>query len=140
MQPSVRSAPAARMLEATYPGTTEQIRYVRADLRAVLEDCPAADDVVLCASELAGNAVLHSRSRLPGGIFTVRVAVIEGACIRIAVVDNGGPWGNCAEVAEAGRHGLDIVRVLARKWGVEGDDSARIVWAALDWPRTEEAH
>ena len=39
------------------------------------EDCPRADDVILCASELAANAALHSRSRLPGGTFTVRATV-----------------------------------------------------------------
>src|SRR6266478_3363036 len=43
-------------------GTTEQIRAVRADLRGLLGDCPMADDVILCASELAANAAIHSRS------------------------------------------------------------------------------
>jgi hypothetical protein len=37
----------------TYPGTADQIRVVRADLRALLDDCPMADDVLVCASELA---------------------------------------------------------------------------------------
>ena len=137
MQPSLRSVPAATMLEATYPGTTEQIRYVRADLRAVLGDCPAADDVVLCASELAANAVLHSRSRLPGGFFTVKFTVVEGGFIRIEVEDDGGPWGDCEPVAEPGRHGLDIVQAIAGNWGIEGDDSGRIACATIDWPPTE---
>jgi len=68
--------PAPRALalatSVTYPGTTEHIRIVRADLRAVLHECPMADDVILCVSELAANAVVQSRSRLPGGTFTVR--------------------------------------------------------------------
>ena len=73
--------PAARTIglrttEAAYPGGTEQIRAVRADLRAVLEGCPRADDVILCASELAANAdaprgaLLYprcSRGELKGG-------------------------------------------------------------------------
>ena len=69
--PAPRTLPQ-RTTEATYPGGTEHIRAVRADLRAVLDDCPSADDVILCASELAANAAQHSRSRLPGGTFTVR--------------------------------------------------------------------
>ena len=54
-----------RTTAVTYPGGTEHIRAVRADLRAVLDDCSRADDVILCASELAANASQHSRSRLP---------------------------------------------------------------------------
>jgi anti-sigma regulatory factor (Ser/Thr protein kinase) len=34
-----------------------------------------ADDVILCASELAANAATHSRSRLSGGTFTVRIKI-----------------------------------------------------------------
>jgi anti-sigma regulatory factor (Ser/Thr protein kinase) len=51
-----------------------------------------ADDVILCASELAANAAVHSRSRLPGGSFTVRAKIDPGHCARIEVDDNGGPW------------------------------------------------
>ena len=64
-----------RTTEVTYPGGTEYIRAVRADLRAFLDDCSRADDVILCASELAANAAQHSRSRLPGGTFTVRAVI-----------------------------------------------------------------
>ncbi len=64
-----------RTTEVTYPGGTEYIRAVRADLRAFLDDCSRADDVILCASELAANAAQHSRSRLPGGTFTVRAVM-----------------------------------------------------------------
>ena len=65
---------ALRTTGVTYPGTAEQIRVVRADLRALLDDCPMADDVLVCASELATNAVLHSHSRLAGGTFAADTA------------------------------------------------------------------
>ena len=71
MQPSASELLALRARESTYPGTAENVSTVRADLRPLLHDCPAADEVILCASELAANAVLHSNTRLPGGTFTV---------------------------------------------------------------------
>ena len=64
--------PAARALAlrtsgATYPGSIEHVSAVRADLRALLHDCPRADDVIICASELAANAALHSADFHAGG-------------------------------------------------------------------------
>ena len=48
--------------------------------------------MILCASELAANAAVHSRSRLPGGTFTVRATVSPGLHARVEVEDNGGAW------------------------------------------------
>lgn len=92
-----------------------------------------ADDVILCASELAANAAVHSRSRLPGGIFTVRVVISSGQCAQIEVVDDGGPWTPALRDASE-HHGLDIVRALATEWGINDDHIARTVWARFDWP------
>lgn len=122
-----------RTTEVTYPGGTEHIRAVRADLRAVLGDCPRAGDVILCASELAANAAQHSRSRLPGATFTVRATVSPGHYARIEVQDNGGPW-NQAVTGSARYHGLDIIRALADAWGSDGDHANRTIWARFDWP------
>ena len=122
-----------RSTDVTYPGGTDQVRVMRADLRAVLQDCPRADDAILCASELAANAAQHSRSRLPGGTFTVRATVNPDLYTRIEVQDNGGPW-NQAMIDPARHHGLDIVRALADEWGIHGDHTTRIIWARFDWP------
>jgi serine/threonine-protein kinase RsbW len=124
---------AARTSEVTYPGGTEHIRAVRADLRAVLRDCPRADDVILCASELAANAAMHSRSRLPGGTFTVRAIVSPDLYAQVEVQDDGGPW-NQGMVDPTRHHGLDIVRAVADEWGIDGDHTTRTIWARFDCP------
>jgi anti-sigma regulatory factor (Ser/Thr protein kinase) len=117
---------------ATYPGTAEHISAVRAGLRTLLGGFPRADDVVLCVSELATNAVLHSRSRMADGSFTVRGKASPGDYCLVEVEDEGGPW--IPTVTDPGRgHGLTIVQALADDWGIDGDHGGRRVWARFDW-------
>ena len=130
--PAPRTLPQ-RTTEATYPGAVEHIRAVRAVLRALLEGCPRADDVILSVSELAANAAQHSRSRLPGGTFTVRATVSPDCYARIEVQDDGGPW-NQGMIDPTRHHGLDLVRAVADEWGIEGGRCSRIIWARFDWP------
>ncbi len=78
------SAPALTLVgprasASTYPGGPEHVRQVRADLRRLLDGCPVADDVILCVSELATNAAVHSDSSRSGGTFTVRTESCPGA-------------------------------------------------------------
>jgi anti-sigma regulatory factor (Ser/Thr protein kinase) len=91
-----------------------------------------ADDVILCASELAANAAIHSRSRLPGGTFTIRTKISPGHCAWIEVEDDGGPKSPGLRDT-TGHHGLDIVHALATDWGIGGDHTARTIWARFDW-------
>jgi serine/threonine-protein kinase RsbW len=126
---------AATSFSRTYPGTPSQARAVRADLHALLPGCPIADDVILCASELAANATLHSRSRKPGRTITVRAEICSGIQVRLEVSDDGGPW--TRPPADPDRpHGLDIITALAATWGTEDTATGRTVWALLDWPTT----
>ena len=121
--------------DTTYPASADNVSQVRADLRGLLADCPVADDVILCASELATNAVLHSDSGKPGGKFTVRAAVIPRHYARIEVEDSGGRWLTAIlEPDPSHGHGLDIVSALAADWGIDGDHRARTVWARFAWP------
>jgi hypothetical protein len=99
--------------------------------RGVLVAAGQADAV--CASELAANATQHSRSRLPGGTFTVRVAIGPGHHARIEVRDTGGPW-NQGMIGPTRHHGLDIVRAVADEWGIDGDQTGRTIWARFDCP------
>ena len=120
---------------AAYPSRPEHVRQVRADARVLLAGCPAADAVILCLSELAANAVLHSDARRPGGTFTVRIESCPGAYIRIEVEDDGGPWLAPAPDPGSGR-GLDIIRVLAADWGIATSPAGHTVWARFNWPST----
>src|SRR5215470_66013 len=105
MHPQASRTLALRTSTVAYPGSTEHVAAVRADLRPLLRDCPMADEVILCASELAANAALHSRSRLPGGTFTVRVKITPCDHVQIEVEDEGGPWPQVGD--STGNHGLD---------------------------------
>lgn len=133
------STPAAASLDlcvsaATYGGRPEHVRQARSDARDLLAGCPAADEVILCLSELAANAVLHSNSRRPGGTFTVRMGNRPGAYILLEVQDDGGPWLALAPGPCSGR-GLDIIGALAAEWGVATCPAGRTVWARFEWPR-----
>ncbi len=97
-----------------------------------LAGCPAADDAVLIASELAANSVTHSASA--GEFFTVRCETYPGY-VWIEVEDLGGPW----QLAQPDDrpHGLDIIMALAGpdNWGADTtSDGDRIVWVRLDLP------
>jgi serine/threonine-protein kinase RsbW len=138
--PSPAPAPGAlvhRSYVRVYPGTAAQLAVVRADLRELLTGCPVAEDVLICCSELAANAVLHSESGRPGGRFIVRADLRPGCYVRIEVRDLGGPWA----VRPAGReriHGLDIVGGLSGDWGADGGLASRALWARIDWPEPDD--
>jgi serine/threonine-protein kinase RsbW len=128
--------PGLRSFGLAYSGRPEQVKRVRADLRAFLNGCPIADETILVASELAANAVIHSSSRQPGGRFIVRAEVCPGDYARVEVEDQGGIW--AGHRPRDGRpHGLEIVRAIAgdRSWGIGGDAIlGRVAWARLGWP------
>jgi anti-sigma regulatory factor (Ser/Thr protein kinase) len=86
---TTQAADAVSWYQRTFHGRTDQVSQVRRDIAAYPAGCPAADDLILIASELAGNAVLHSQSR--GGSFTVRCYIYPGYGW-IEVEDLGGPW------------------------------------------------
>jgi hypothetical protein len=54
---------AAAEYTGTFPGTADQLARLRQQVARHLGDCPITDHAVLVASELAANAILHSRSR-----------------------------------------------------------------------------
>jgi serine/threonine-protein kinase RsbW len=111
-----------------FPATPTQIRSVREFLAGLLDGHSAADDAILCLSELATNATLHSRSREPGGSFQVRVER-HGSHARAEVTDQGGPWQQQASGNDQNGRGLLVVARLAQNWGRTGDeDTGWTLW------------
>jgi serine/threonine-protein kinase RsbW len=102
----------------TFPAAAAQIGEARRFLAGILGDLPAADDAVLCLSELATNATVHSRSR-DDGHFTVRVERHDQH-LRVEVRDQGGPWSQPPAPDDQHGRGLLIVSSLATTWGRDG--------------------
>ncbi|MEZ0108608.1 serine/threonine-protein kinase RsbW [Catenulispora sp. EB89] len=116
-----------------FAGRPECLAEVRRFACAVLGDCDAAYTVALVADELAGNAIKHTASGEPEGEFVVRLTRFANRCV-VRVDDQGGPSTPALRVPgeqdEAGR-GLAIVAMLSASWGVDGDATARSVWAEI---------
>jgi two-component sensor histidine kinase len=87
-----------------------------------------ADDVVLVANELAGNAIEHARSA-----FSVTLS-LEAGVVAIEVADRspGLPKLQRFSGLEAGGWGLQIVDALSARWGVRQSSTGKNVWAELD--------
>jgi Histidine kinase-like ATPase domain len=127
-QPLTRPAPQRH--EQKFEARRDQVREARQFLAGILNGCPAADDVVLVAAELATNCVLHSASSQPGGAFTLAAEICEGHHVRIEARDDGGPWHR----RDHRPHGLDIIAALAAIHGVSGDPlTGWTAWAVLPW-------
>ena len=128
---SSAAAQAATRYEHTFPGRADQAAQVRREIAAYLGTAPAAGDTILIVSELAANAILHTRSR--GSTFTVRCQLSPGSA-RVEVEDLGGPWRPRPPADQP--HGLDIIAVLTGPdgWGTQPTGTGgRIVWAELSW-------
>lgn len=146
----VRPGPEDLIWRRTFPGNLEQAPQARRFVRFLLADTPFTDDAELIASELAGNALAHSRSGAPDGWFTVEVTLNSTARDKIAapavhalitVYDNGGrgtptflQHDQPAEDEEHGR-GLATVAALASRVGFQGTPATgHRVWAYLSSP------
>jgi hypothetical protein len=124
-------AQGASTYTAVFCGRPDQVSRVRREVARHLAGHAAADDAALIVSELATNAVLHSRSG--GQFFTVRAHLHDTWC-RLEVEDGGGPW-DAGPRDSTRPHGLDVIQAVAGSgnWGVDGDDVGRVVWVRLSW-------
>jgi hypothetical protein len=123
-----------------FAGTPESARDARAFVGCLLACSPGRDDVVQAAGELIANAITHTRSGAPGGIYVVEVRRRRGA-VALAVVDQGGPdepRASDGAPADPGEHGYGLMTVgaLASWWGWRGAERGRRVSAIFERERS----
>lgn len=119
---------------AVLPGVPESARRARAVVSRVLgPDHAAAQAAAACVSELAANAISHTRSGLPGGTFTLSVHD-SGDAVRIAVTDTGSnTWPRARQPRRTSTHGrgLAIVAALSAAWGSERTGGGQVTWCKV---------
>ncbi|GAA2206877.1 ATP-binding protein [Nonomuraea monospora] len=119
------------------PGMPSQVARARELVGAALgRDHPLYDDVALLTSELATNAILHTKSGA-GGSFTVSV-VSSAVVVRVFVSDGGSDEPPCvcrtSMQATSGR-GLPLIEALSDRWGFVREAGATTVWFELSQQR-----
>lgn len=117
-----------------FAGTPRQVACARHWIQELLPSCSAQQDLVTIASELAANAVKHTRSQRQGGVFSVEISWNPDV-IRLVVGDQGSPTPPVVVIDSDGIGGLGlfVVSKLAQKWGVTGGEDGRNVWADIPW-------
>lgn len=122
----------------TIPGQPEQLHAARAFVSQALGDqCACLATAVLLTSELVTNSIQHSDSRREGETVTVVVIAVPGG-VRTEVIDEGGATipavcpehGSQPDLAESGR-GLQLVEMLATRWGHYRDEAGALTWFEL---------
>ncbi|KQX73879.1 ATP-binding protein [Aeromicrobium sp. Root472D3] len=128
-----RPMPGTLVAEHEMPADAAGVGVARRFLRETLTDwsvaADAADRAVLCLSELATNALIHT-----GGGCHVRVELLDGV-LTTRVHDNGAtaePRVRATHDPLPGNgHGLRLVDALVDDWGRTTDAHSAAVWFAL---------
>ncbi|MEV7618243.1 ATP-binding protein [Streptomyces sp. NPDC089799] len=118
------------MRERLFPRCRQTVRSAREFTATTLDawDRTARlDDVLLCVSELAANALRHGVP--PGRGYRVRLLAYEDGGVRVEVHDSG-PGLSRIRVG-AGR-GLAIVAAVADRWGAVPRSPGKVVWCETD--------
>ena len=119
-------------------GEPSSVAIFRRIARAAAESEAQAEAAALCVSELVTNAIVHTRSGLPGGTVAVWLAADESTGdLSIQVEDNGArvipPAGpGLPGPAEHG-YGLRIVGQVAASWGssARADGPGSVTWCHI---------
>lgn len=122
-----------------FRGGADQVFEVRHWIEELLPDCAVRADVLLLASELCTNAIIHSQSGEAGGQFSVDIDWTP-ALARVVIGDQGSATapaitartGDVAQLSDSG-HGLLLVDSVADDWGTVSRPNRRWVWADVEW-------
>jgi anti-sigma regulatory factor (Ser/Thr protein kinase) len=129
LRPSATAArEARRAIARLYAGLPDQL----------------AGDLLLIASELVTNSVIHSGAPT-GDPIELHVDVAyqrERLMVRVSVLDHGHGFEppRPLDPGRAGQWGLHLVDRLSTGWGVEETEAGTEVWAVLPLPPTAARH
>lgn len=119
-------------------GNLTAVRSIRARVREFLTRMEhtgsVLDDAELAVSELATNALLHSRSGQNGGVMTLFIRS-DGPRLRVAVADQGereGSDGHSREDGEDFGRGKLIVDSCATRSGEYWSENTHVSWFEID--------
>jgi anti-sigma regulatory factor (Ser/Thr protein kinase) len=108
-----------------YRGEPGEVARVRRDLAVYLGSITQADDLILIASELAANSVVHSASQM----FVMRYEIFS-TYVWVESQDSGADWN--PRQPDDRPHGTDLIELLAEEWGTERSTKGdRITWARV---------
>jgi len=117
-----------------FPGTPDQVPKVRRYVRSEFAGDPALDNAMLAASELASNAIAHTASGHPGGMFAVHLTQASPHHIAVMVTDQGAPYQPQIRHPDADQdsgRGLEVVAALASLLITTGDATGHSVLAVI---------
>ncbi|CAM3851238.1 ATP-binding protein [Nocardiopsis gilva] len=119
-----------------FEGDFIQVPNCRSWLRMILCDYDSAFRWIaeLCVSELAANAIAHTRSSWIGGVVWLRVEFYP-SMVRVVVRDNGSeqtPTVRDVGADAVGGRGLSLVQSMASGFGHQGNYLGREVWFDLE--------
>jgi anti-sigma regulatory factor (Ser/Thr protein kinase) len=104
---------------------------IAADLSSRDVSAKAIDDIVLVASELVSNAVVHTTNQVDDELDVVWE--VQPDCVLIEVVDPSPdlPRRRSTNETDTRGRGLSIVAALALDWGVRRTAKGKQVWARV---------
>ncbi len=97
--------------------------------RAVCRE--SIDDVVLVASELVGNAVVHTTALSAGDLDISWDVDPQWVVVRVADPSDVAPRPRTTDESDTGGRGLAIVAAIASDWGVLCSAVGKQVWARV---------
>jgi anti-sigma regulatory factor (Ser/Thr protein kinase) len=135
-RPGTGATPRATVLGSlTIEGHPKQVGSARDFVARTLNSSHVkvdSDAATLLTSEIVTNAIMHTKSGVPGGTVTIVVfAVPRGVLVEI--IDNGSAGVPIVkgDLYAAEGHGLFLVQQLAAQWGYLRDPGGTTVWFHL---------
>ncbi|MFD4938629.1 ATP-binding protein [Streptomyces virginiae] len=139
MNPTIQAALMHERLYLRSPRTVAAARQFTRDTVQAWGVTDGADDMLLCVSELATNALRYGVP--PGRGYLLRLFGFEDATVRIEVHDSGPGFSRIAERPHG--HGLALVGALSDDWGALARTPGKVVWCefrrAATWAAAQAA-